>query len=99
MVNTEILNGPHGDYLRRLVGARVVEQGGKGLYGRPRPAYAWLDLGLATSGDHKGPPHLASSALAPTDTAYVNAFGSLPEFTGVQPDLFLPPIRRFGCAR
>src|SRR6266851_9209553 len=53
------------------VGARVVRSGGEGLYGRPRPGPCAHLLGNAITppppGDHKGPPHIHSTALAPTD--------------------------------
>ena len=53
------------------VGARVVEWGREGLYGRPRPvpcAHLWGNaITPPPPGDHKGPPHIHPSALAPTD--------------------------------
>jgi hypothetical protein len=53
------------------VGARAVEWGRVGLYGRPRPvpvAHLWRNaLTPPPPGDHKGPPHIHPTALAPTD--------------------------------
>ena len=53
------------------VGARVVEWGREGLYGRPRPvpcAHLWRNaLTPPPPGDHKGPPHIHPATLAPTD--------------------------------
>src|SRR5258708_453111 len=53
------------------VGARVVEWGREGLDGRPRPVpCAHLSenaLPPPPAGDHQGPPHIRSTALAPTD--------------------------------
>ena len=53
------------------VGARVVEWGREGFYGRPRPvpcAHLWENaLTPPPPGDHKGPPHIRPTALAPTD--------------------------------
>ncbi len=53
------------------VGARVVEWGREGLDGRPRPvpcAHLWGNaLTPPAPGDHKGPPHIRPTTLAPTD--------------------------------
>jgi len=53
------------------VGARVVEWGREGLYGRPRPvpcAHLWGNaITPPPPGDHKGPPHIHPTTLAPTD--------------------------------
>src|SRR5258707_1662612 len=55
------------------VGARVVEWGREGLYGRPRPVPCTPLWGNALTppapGDHKGPPHIHihPTTLAPTD--------------------------------
>ena len=53
------------------VGARVVEWGREGLYGRPRPvpcAHLWGDaLTPPAPGDHQGPLHIHPTTLSPTD--------------------------------
>src|SRR5258708_13455550 len=52
------------------VGARVVEWGREGLYGRPRPvpcAHLWGSaLTPPPPDDHKAPPNIRPTALAPT---------------------------------
>ncbi len=56
--------------LSTSVGARVVEWGREGLYGRPRPvpcAHLGGNAITLPPGDHQGPLHIHPTALAPTD--------------------------------
>src|SRR5260221_11528006 len=76
------------------VGARVVEWGREGLYGRPRPvpcAHLWRNaLTPPPPGDHKGPPHIHPTALAPTDRP-ASCLASMLRLMSITAHLLAPP--------